>query len=207
MVAGKIVLIIGVTGGFATGKSTVSGYFKEFGACVFDADKIAHDILRKGLPAYRDVVSWLGGRILAKDGSIDRKRLAQIVFRRRKDLERLNRILHPRVKERLRLRSAALCRKRPDAVAVWDVPLLFESGLDREVDVTVVVNAKPSLQTARGLCRSRLTENDIKLRVKFQMPMDEKIKRADYRIDNNGTLEELKVKVRQVWKKIIRGRE
>ncbi|MBI3991176.1 MAG: dephospho-CoA kinase [Candidatus Omnitrophica bacterium] len=196
-------LIIGITGSIATGKSTVAGYFRDLGAKVFDADKVAHLLMRKGMPAYNEIVRWQGKGILTRPGAINRKALAEMVFNNERALKRLCHILHPGVKEFLIHKSKQIKKKEPGAIVVWDVPLLFEAGMDKETDVTVVVNASRAQQLKRIVKKGNLTKEEFGARMKFQMPIEKKNRMSDYQVDNNGTLRELKDRVRKIWKEEV----
>jgi dephospho-CoA kinase len=179
-------ILVGLTGGVATGKSTVAKMFKQCGAVVIDADELAREVVRPGKPAWRAIANTFGKTVLTADRTIDRQTLGAIVFGNRVKLRRLERIIHPRVAcEQARLTKQA-ARNDPKAVVIYDVPLLFEVGIDKRVDKIIVVTADRETQIARLKKRNGLTRAEALRRLKSQMPLDRKIRRANYTI--KGTL-------------------
>lgn len=194
-------LILGLTGGIATGKSTVAKMLVELGAAHVDADSLAREAVAVGEPAWRAIADYFGPSVFREDGSLDRKALAGLVFSDPQALAALNAITHPPI--------IALARKRLDEarsggalVCVLEAPLLYESGLDSEVDLTVVVTASEATQLARLLTREQLTEEEARLRVRAQLPLEEKVRRADFCIDNDGPLPGTRRQVQDLWIKL-----
>lgn len=196
--------VIGVTGSFGSGKSTVSGFFKQLGARVIDADKIAHRVIRRGGGVYKKIVSDYGDDILSKNKSIDRKRLGQKVFSSKKSLRKLCKLTHPAIITEIKRKLITLERKRYNGIVVIDAPLLIESGLERIVDLVLVVDADYSNQLKRSAVKDKITAAEIKKRIKSQMPLRSKKKTAGYIIDNNGTLFKTKKQVGKIVKQIRR---
>jgi dephospho-CoA kinase len=186
MVSSAAMILVGLTGGVATGKSTVAKMFARCGAVVIDADQLARKAVQPGKPAWREIVRTFGRGILNPDRTINRRALGAIVFHDKKKLRRLERIVHPRVaREQARLTKQAL-RNNPNAVVIYDVPLLFEAGIDKRVDKTIVVTADRETQIARLAKRNGLTRAEALRRIKSQWPLSRKIRRADIVI--KGTL-------------------
>jgi dephospho-CoA kinase len=176
-------ILIGLTGSVATGKSTVAKMFKKCGAIVIDADELAREVVQPGKPAWREIVRTFGRRILNLDRTIDRHALGAIVFHDKKKLRHLERIIHPRVaREQIRLTKQA-AKNDPKAVVIYDVPLLFEAGIDKRVDKTVVVAATRKTQIMRLKNRNGLTRAEALRRIRSQMPLAMKRLRADYILD------------------------
>ena len=179
-------ILVGLTGGVATGKSTVAKMFKQCGAVVIDADELAHEVVKPGKPAWREIVNIFGKTVLNADRTINRRELGAVVFRNHTKRRRLERIIHPRVaREQTRLTKQA-ARKDSHAVVIYDVPLLFEAGIDTRVDTTIVVTADRETQIARLKTRNDLSRAEAIRRIRSQMPLAKKIQRADYVL--NGTL-------------------
>jgi dephospho-CoA kinase len=179
-------ILVGLTGGVATGKSTVAKMFKQCGAVVIDADELAHEVVKPGKPAWREIGALFGIAVLNQDRSLNRQALGSIVFRNPKKRRQLERIIHPRVaREQARLTQQA-ARKNPQAVVIYDVPLLFEAGIDKRVGRTIVVTADRETQIARLKKRNGLSQAEAIIRVRTQMPLSKKIRMADIVID--GTL-------------------
>jgi dephospho-CoA kinase len=179
-------ILVGLTGGVATGKSTVAKMFKQCGAIVIDADELAHEVVKPGKPAWREIVAFFGKTVLNQDRSLNRQALGSIVFRNPKKLRQLERIIHPRVaREQARLTKQA-ARADPTAVVIYDVPLLFEAGIDTRVDKTLVVTADRETQLARLKKRNGLSRVEAIRRIRSQMPLSKKVRLADIVID--GTL-------------------
>lgn len=193
--------IVGVTGGIAVGKSTVAGFLAKRGAAVIDADEIAQQVVLEPEVHHR-IVARLGGDILRADGGIDRRKLAKVVFSDPQKLKVLNEIVHPPVigivKERVEELKESLC----DGVVVLDVPLLVETDLLSLVDLVVVVTASEEAQLGR-LKKKSLSMCEAKSRISAQIPQGERLRHADYVIENDGTLEALERKVDDLWKKIV----
>lgn len=192
--------IIGLTGGPGTGKSTVAAMFRRKGVRVIDADRIAHSLVAPGSAGYRAVVREFGSGILASDGRIDRRRLGQRIFSERRHRDKLNAILHPRIIRRIK--AAANAAEEP--IVVIDAPLLFETGLEKTVDTVIVVTASRRKQIERLKVRTGLSRKDILCRIAAQLPLKEKAGKADFVIDNNGTVRQTKEKMesirRIIWK-------
>ena len=179
-------ILIGLTGGVATGKSTVAQMFKQCGAVVIDADALAREVVQPDKPAWRDVVRTFSKKVLNPDRTINRQALGSIVFRYPAKRRRLERIIHPRVaREQQRLTREA-ARKDPTAVVLYDVPLLFEAGIDKRVQKIIVVTADQQTQIARLKKRNDLSRAEALRRIRSQMPLSKKIREADMVID--GTL-------------------
>lgn len=179
-------ILVGLTGGVATGKSTVAKMFRRCGAIVIDADELARTVVQPGKPAWREIVRAFGRGILNRDRTIDRHALGTIVFHDKKKLRRLERIIHPRVaREQTRLAKQA-AKKDPKAIVIYDVPLLFEAGIDTRVDQIIVVTADREAQIARLKKRNGLTRAEALRRIKSQMPLSKKARLADIVMD--GTL-------------------
>ncbi len=192
-------VVIGVTGGVGTGKSTVSKLLATFGAIVIDADSIVHQVIQPGGPAFDGLVDAFGPEIVkADDGTIDRRRLGQLAFAGPEGTVRLNNIVHPPVIETIRDRLASMAEGGVP-VAVLDVPLLFESGLDKLCDQVWVVTADPEVRRMRVEARNGPAAGEMIRREAWQMPVEEKIARADAVIDNSGTEEETMRKVERLW--------
>jgi dephospho-CoA kinase len=178
-------IVVGLTGGVATGKSTVAEMFRQCGAVVIDADQLARDIVKPGKPAWREIVKTFGKTILNPDRTLNRQRLGAIVFGNRTKLRQLEHIIHPRVaREQARLTRQA-AQKDPRAVVIYDVPLLFEAKIDTRVACTIVVTANRETQIARLKKRNRLSRAEAIRRINSQMPLEKKIQRASYIL--NGT--------------------
>jgi dephospho-CoA kinase len=188
-----------------TGKATVAKMCARRGAFIIDADELARDAVRPGRRAWRSVVKAFGRGVLKADGSIDRRKLSAIVFGDRRKLDRLNAIVHPSVAWEMRRRFARAARggKR---VAVANVPLLFEAGLEREFDKTIVVTCPRREQIERCSERDGLSRREIERRIRMQLPIADKIRRSDYLIDNGGTLKDTKRQVGEMWKILTGGR-
>jgi dephospho-CoA kinase len=179
-------ILVGLTGGVATGKSTVAKMFKQCGAVVIDADQLAHDVVKPGKPAWLEIVKTFGRAVLNPDRTLNRRELGAVVFGNRTKLRQLEQIIHPRVaREQARLTKQA-ARKDPHAVVIYDVPLLFEAGIDKRVDHTIVVTANRETQIARLKKRNGLSRVEAIRRIRSQMPLAKKIQRADHVL--NGTL-------------------
>ncbi|MFI8852296.1 dephospho-CoA kinase [Streptomyces sp. 891-h] len=193
---------VGLTGGIGAGKSEVSRLFAECGAVVVDADRIAREVVAPGTPGLAEVVAEFGAEILAPDGSLDRPRLGSLVFADPDRLAALNAIVHPRVGER----SAELERRAleadADAVVVHDVPLLVENGLAPLYDRVVVVDASPETQLDRLVRLRGMTEEEARARMAAQAGRQERLAVADIVIDNDGPLEKLAPRVREVWEEL-----
>lgn len=195
-------LLIGLTGGVATGKSTVARLFKECGAVVIDADVLARQVVQPGKPAWRDIVRLYGKRVLEADGTLNRPALAHIVFRDPRKLRTLSHIIHPRVaREQSRL-TRDLARKDPNIIIVYDVPLLFEAGVDTRVDQIIVVVADRETQIARLQRRNHLTRAEALRRIRSQLPLVQKSKQADYVLEGTLPLPKLKRAVKQVYARL-----
>ncbi|HBG47054.1 MAG TPA: dephospho-CoA kinase [Deltaproteobacteria bacterium] len=192
-------MIVGLTGGIATGKSLVSGEMERLGARVIDADVIAREIVEPGKPAYDEIVEEFGEGILGPSRSLDRKALGDIVFRDREALGKLNRITHPRIRQRIR---EEIAKAREDEIVVVDIALLIETGFIDEVDKVIVVAAVEERQIERMLKRNGLTRQQALQRLSCQLPVKEKLEYADYVIENNGTIEDAMERTREVWREL-----
>lgn len=196
-------MILGVTGGFGTGKSTVSRMFKELGAKIIDADKIAHRMLYSGTPAYKKIVSRFGKGILKKDGSIDRRILGEIAFAKKSRIRDLCRIVHPPVIAEIRKKiKSSKCN-----VILIDAPLLIEAGLLKSVDMFIVVKADRKKQIERIEKRMKLSKKEILKRIDYQLELKDKIKMADHVIDNSKTMANTKKQVKYIWNGITERRK
>lgn len=192
--------VIGLTGGVATGKSTVAKLFKLCGAIVIDADALARDMVQPEKPAWREIVARFGKSVLNPDRTINRHALGAIVFRHPTKRRTLERIIHPRVaREQKRLIREGR-RKNPNAVVIYDVPLLFEAGIDKRVDKTIVVTTDQETQIARLKKRNGLTRADALRRIKSQMALAKKRRLADYVLEGTTELRSLAKSVRQLYK-------
>lgn len=185
-------LIAGLTGGIATGKSLVSKYFREKGAHIIDADKIAHDVVCAGKPAWQAIVDFFGEQYLLSDGEIDRKALGDAVFGDHEKKARLNQMVHPHVFAEMnrQIQAAAEHPGAEDGITILDVPLLFESGMQQGfADIIVVFTDLPT-QIKRLMNRDNIDETAALARINAQMPVEEKKALATYLIDNNGSMDE-----------------
>jgi dephospho-CoA kinase len=195
-------LVAGLTGGIATGKSTVAAIFEEAGARLIDADRIARKAVRKGSPAYRDIVAHFGTDILFGDGEIDRKRLAAIVFNNSSEQRALERIVHPQVKQEVDRTVALIGRQEPDALIILDIPLLFEAGMQPGLNAVIVVYAPEHLQIARLMARDGLTEPEAIARIRAQMPIESKRALATHVIDNSGSIERSREQALDIYRRL-----
>ena len=192
-------MVIGITGGLASGKSLVTEEFKRLGAMVVDADIISRQVSAKDGEAYADIVREFGRAILKEDGSIDRKALGAIVFSDKGKLKKLNSITHPRIIKRLRAEVQRLKNESPDAAIAVDAALLIETGLNRDMDAVIVVYADEPERIQRSVKRDTITEAEARQRSEAQMNLKEKAAMADFVIENNGTMEETRKKARDVF--------
>lgn len=195
---------IGLTGGIASGKSTVTQILKTEGFSVVDADAIARAVVEKGSPGLQTVLDHFGKDLLTLDGSLDRKRLGQMVFGNPQKLEQLESILHPLVRQETARQKDEL-EKRQLAFAFYDVPLLFEKKMQPDFDGIVVVATTEENQKLRMKNRDGLSDSEIVNRLKSQLAMAEKRKQATWIIENDGNLQDLKANTLSVLKKIQSG--
>jgi dephospho-CoA kinase len=199
-------LRVGLTGGLASGKSTVAGLFRTLGAFHVDADRIAHALMAPGGGAYGAVVARFGGGIVAADGTIDRRALASIVFADPSARADLNAIVHPLVRREItRTIEEHAAGLDPAPVALVDAALLVESGIHRELDALIVAACRPETQIARAMARGGMTEAEARARIAAQAPLDVKRDAADYVIDTDTPLSETERQVRAVWIALVAG--
>lgn len=192
-------LIVGLTGGIASGKSLVTRMLRELGSHVIDADKIVHDLLAPGQDVNREVIEHFGKDIRLPDGSIDRRKLGDVVFSDPEKRAWLNRCIHPRVFEAYHIQAKHISNREPGAIVVLDAALLIETGYHRNMDKVLVVYARREDQIKRLRERDRFTEEQAVARINSQMPLEEKKAVADYVIDNRGTREETEKQVREIF--------
>ncbi len=185
-------IIVGLTGGIATGKSVVAEILEEKGAIIIDADKISRDVVQKNTPAWKEIVDTFGESVLQPDGEVDRKALGKIVFPDENKRNQLNHIVHPRVFEEISRHIALIMENEAhtNPVIILDVPLLFETKMHREFSDIILVYAPFETQLARLMARDDAGEKDALARIRAQMPIEEKKQQADYVIDNSGSVEE-----------------
>ncbi|HXF70134.1 MAG TPA: dephospho-CoA kinase [Thermoflexus sp.] len=189
-------VLIGLTGNIACGKSTVARMLAEKGAYVIDADAIAHEVIRKGTPAYEAILQRFGEGILGPDGEIDRRRLGEIVFRDPAALRDLESIVHPAVLIEIQQRIQS--GLEAPAIVIEAIKLI-ESGFARACDTLWVVTCSESEQIRRLMNDRRLTEEEARVRIRAQPPQEEKIRQADVVIDNSGDLEATRRQVERAW--------
>ncbi len=193
-------LRVGLTGGLACGKSTVLEMLRELGAATISADSLVHELLNSDAAVRRSIRERFGDGVFGEDGEVDRRRLAAVAFASEAARRTLEGILHPEVRRRMMSwmgdMEAEGCR-----VAVAEVPLLFESGMEGDFDCTVAVTAEHRQQLNR--LSSRMPVADAERRIAAQMPAEEKARRADYVVVNSGTLDELRERVRVLWRALL----
>jgi dephospho-CoA kinase len=190
-------LLVGLTGGIGSGKTTVARMLAGLGASVLDADVFAREAVRSGTDGFAAVVRRFGADVVAADGELDRSRLAGIVFADHEALRELESIVHPAV--RRMIADGIQGHLDDDRVVVLVNPLLIEMGTHRDCDVVVVVSASPETQIARSIARG-MQEDDVRARIAAQLPIDERARVADVLLDNEGTLEELAAEVGVLWR-------
>lgn len=194
-------ILVGLTGNIGSGKSTVARLFEERGATIIDADVLARRAVEPGTAGLRRLVELWGEGILSPDGALDRAALRHIVFEAPEELERLNAIVHPEV-ERLRDAEFQAAVARGEQVVVYDVPLLFERHLADRFDVIVLVDAPRPLRLERLVRDRDLREDEAMAMIAAQMPAELKRARADFIIDNDGTLADLEDRAGEVWESL-----
>ncbi len=196
-------LIIGLTGNIGSGKSSVARCFKELGARVIDTDQVARDIVSPGTAGLQQIVQYFSAGILNPDGTLDRLKVAEIVFHDSEALKQLNAIVHPIIRSEL-LKVMADYKSKPDApLLIIEAPLLIETGLYKLVDEVWLVTVNSETQIQRVMKRDTATEEQVSSRLASQMPQEDKIPYADRVIDNSGNLEDTIKQVRQIWSDVL----
>ncbi len=199
-------MIIGLTGGIATGKTTISQFFHRLGAKIVDADKIAHEVLKKGNKGWEKVLSAFEENILNEDGEINRSLLGKIIFNNPEKKRKLEEIVHPiiikKIKEQLKELKGQAGETGSNKVIILDAPLLYETGLDRLVDQSWVVYTDKATQLRRLQQRDDLSLEEAHKRIKYQIPLEEKCRRADRIINNNGDIVKLQEELLAIWREI-----
>ena len=199
-------IIVGLTGSVGTGKSTVTNFFRELGAYIIDWDELAREVTRPHLRAWKEIVEYFGKDFLNEDLTINRQKLAEIVFSDKEKVAKLNQIVHPEVfKEDERITNE-IKSLAPDALIIKDIPLLFELTRPIFVDKVVVVSASEQTQLRR-LEEKGMSREDAQSRIKSQLPLEEKIKSADFVINNDGPLEETKKQVEEIYSLLRKGEQ
>ena len=195
-------IIAGLTGGIASGKSTVSRFLSDAGAHVIDADKIARAVVEPGTAGYDAIISSFGRTILLPDGKIDRKHLGEIIFNDPDKKAHLNAIVHPLVFERSAGMIADIAAQAPDAVVIMDVPLLMEVGMEHDLAEVIVVYVPETIQLERLMSRDRIDEQAAMARIRSQMSIEKKRQLATIVIDNSGTLSDSRGRARAVFNRL-----
>ena len=193
---------IGLTGGIASGKSTVAKMLREMGAIVIDADEIARQVVEPESPAWQEIVAWLGSQILDETGRIKRRVLGSIVFSDQAALKKLEAITHPRILKRLDEMVSAYEKEGADKV-VLDIPLLIECAWQNKVDLIWLVYVDEQTQLQRLQTRDNFTASEAEMRIAAQMSLSEKKRFADLIIDNGGTQSETRRQIEEQWRKIL----
>ena len=200
MLCSAAMILVGLTGGVATGKSTVAKMFKRRGAVVIDADELAREVVKPDKPAWRQIVKMFGKTVLNPDRTLNRRELGAVVFGNRTKLRQLEQIIHPRVAREQARRTREAARTDPTAVIIYDVPLLFEAGIDKRVDKIIVVTADRKSQIARLRKRNGLSQAEAIRRINCQMPLAKKIQRADHVLNGTFSRPSLRQQVGQLLK-------
>jgi len=195
------VKLVGLTGGIATGKSTVAAMLREFGAKIINADDLARVIIQPGKEAWKEIVAAFGNDILRPDKTIDREKLRKIIFEDEKARAKLDSITHPRIRALALARAQELAAKGSEVV-IYEAPLLYENEAHTWLSPIVVVSCDDATQRQRLKARDRLGEAEIDQHIQAQMPLAQKKSLADYVIENDGDLDDLKRQVRDVWTKV-----
>jgi dephospho-CoA kinase len=193
--------VVGLTGGIASGKSTVARLLEALGAPVVDADRLARVVVEPGKPAWTEIVREFGRDILLPDGSIDRKKLGDIVFADEHKRRILGAITHPRIAaaaEEETARHAAA----GEPIVIYEAALLVENGLHHLLDGLIVVDASPARQLERALLRDGITPDQARARIAAQLPLERKLAVATHVIDNSGTIEETRAQVERIWREL-----
>jgi len=198
-------MIIGLTGGIATGKSTAAEYLKKKGAKIIDADQISHKISQKGEKGWKRVVDEFGEDILKEDGEFDREKLGEIVFSDAAKRKKLESLLHPLIIYEMKEEAHEYLEK--NQIVVFMAPLLYETGLNRFCDQVWVISASKKTQIKRLGKRNNLDRDAALKRINSQLSIEEKKKKADVVIENNSTIEELKEKLEIQWNKVLKGED
>jgi len=196
------VQVIGLTGGIATGKSTVSALLEKAGAVIIDADRIARQVVKKGLPAYREIIENFGESILLPDGEINRSALGDIIFNDPQKKQLLNRIVHPHVRKEQNRQLKNIEKKDPGAIVILDIPLLIETQTYRDLSEVIVVYAPEHIQMKRLMQRDDISKADALTRIRSQMPIEEKKDKATIVIDNSGTRENTRKQTLKLFQRL-----
>ncbi len=193
--------VIGLTGGIASGKSTVSRILKNAGAVIIDADRIARDVVKKGLPAYREIIDTFGDNVLSPDGEIDRGVLGDIIFNDPQKKQLLNRIVHPYVGKETNLQLKHIQKTHSNTIVILDIPLLLEAQMHKDLSEIIVVYVPEHTQIKRLMQRDGISEADALARVRSQMPIEEKKDLATIVIDNSGTRENTRKRTLEIFQR------
>jgi dephospho-CoA kinase len=199
-------IIVGLTGSVGTGKSTVTNFFRELGAYIIDWDELAREVTRPHLRAWKEVVKYFGKDFLNEDLTINRQKLAEKVFSDKEKVTKLNQIVHPEVFKEDEKITNEIESLDPDALIIKDIPLLFELTRPVFVDKVVVVSASEQTQLRR-LEERGMSREDAQSRIKSQLPLEKKIKSADFVINNDGSLEETKKQVEEIYSLLRKGEQ
>ncbi|HHV93623.1 MAG TPA: dephospho-CoA kinase [Firmicutes bacterium] len=190
-------LVVGLTGGIASGKSTVASFLKELGFLVLDADQYAREAVRRGTPGWQEVMEVFGPEYFYPNGELNRKKLGQLVFRDRDARQKLNAIVHPKVIAMIE-EGIEGARKQGEPLVFVDVPLLYETGLEKRMDTVIVVAVDYETQLQRLQERDNLSREEAECRVASQMPLALKAQQAEYVVDNSGSIEETRLQVKKI---------
>ena len=193
---------IGLTGGIASGKSMVARALQEMEAVLLSADEIGHQVIEPGKTAYYDLIDASGKEIVNTDGTINRKELGGIVFKDPQKLQLLNQLTHPSIMQEIKLKLAQIEQEQPNAIVVMEIPLLYETRMEKLFDQVWVVWVDRETQIKRLMARDAIDRSDAISRIDSQMPLDEKARRADLVIDNCGSIEETIAKATRYFNNI-----
>jgi dephospho-CoA kinase len=196
-------LRVGLTGGLASGKSFVGKTLADLGCLVIRNDEIGHQVIEPGGEAYAGVVQEFGSAVMSPDGGIDRRKLAALVFRDPRRLAKLNALVHPPVRARTRQLLAAYEASHPRGVAVVEAAILVETGSYRDYEKLIVAVCSVEQQIERALARDGVTREEVLERLSRQMPLEEKVKYADYLVDTSGTKEQTQARVRAIHETLV----
>ena len=197
-------IVAGLTGNIASGKSTVATFLRRSGALIIDADQIAHDVVAPGQPALEEIRRHFGDDMLTPEGLLNREKLGRMVFEDPDARRRLEAIVHPRVSAEIDRQMVRIAENHPDAVVIMDIPLLFETGRTEGLTDIIVVDTPEPIQLQRLIQRNGLSPAEAKARMASQMPLKEKVARATMVIDNSGTLAETERQTLAVYRRLAR---